>query len=83
MNRRSMRFRLTVWYTVIMAVTLAAVVLGAYVAMRESINDTVDRELRSRLVAMRAFLILVRHQLRRGAPALTVMPRPRISLASR
>ena len=56
MNRRSMRFRLTVWYTVIMALTLAAVVLGAYVAMRESINDTVDHELRSRLVAMRAFL---------------------------
>jgi heavy metal sensor kinase len=42
-----------------MAVTLAAVVLGAYVAMRESINDTVDRELRSRLVAMRAFLAQV------------------------
>jgi heavy metal sensor kinase len=39
-----------------MAVTLAAVGIGVWLAIRDSINDTVDKELRSRLAGMRDFL---------------------------
>ncbi|HKE21590.1 MAG TPA: ATP-binding protein [Bryobacteraceae bacterium] len=56
MNRRSIRFRLTAWYAAIMAATLAAVGIGVWLAIRDSINDTVDKELRSRLAGMREFL---------------------------
>jgi heavy metal sensor kinase len=54
-NRRSIRFRLTAWYAMILAVTFAAVGIGVWLAMRDSIHDTVDKDLRSRLAAMRAF----------------------------
>jgi len=57
MNRHgSIRFRLTAWYAAILAVTFAAVGIGVWVAMRESVYETVDRDLRSRLQAMREFL---------------------------
>ncbi len=56
MNRRSIRFRLTAWYAMILAVTFAAVGIGVWLAMRDSIEDTVDKDLRSRLQAMRSFL---------------------------
>ena len=56
MNWRSIQFRLTAWYAVILAVTFTAVGLGVWLAMRDSINDTVDKDLRSRLQAMQAFL---------------------------
>jgi hypothetical protein len=55
-NRRSIRFRLTAWYAAILGVTFAAVGIGVWLAIRESINDTVDKELRSRVQAMRGFL---------------------------
>jgi heavy metal sensor kinase len=55
-NRRSIQFRLTAWYAVILAVTFTAVGIGVWLAMRDSINDTVDKDLRSRLHAMQDFL---------------------------
>ena len=56
MNRESIRFRLTAWYAAILAATLAVVGAGVWFALRDSINDTADKELRSRLRAMRAYL---------------------------
>ena len=56
MKRRSIRFRLTAWYAGILAVTFAVVGLGVWLAMRSSIYETVDKELRSRLSVMREFL---------------------------
>ena len=56
MNRRSIRFRLTAWYAGILAVTFAAVGVGVWLAMRNSVYETVDKELRSRLGVMREFL---------------------------
>lgn len=55
MNRRSIQFRLTAWYAVILAATFTAVGIGVWLAMQDSINDTVDKDLRSRLRAMQAF----------------------------
>jgi heavy metal sensor kinase len=55
-NRRSIQFRLTAWYAVILAVTFTAVGIGVWLAMRDSINDTVDKDLRSRLQAMQDLL---------------------------
>ncbi len=56
MNRRSIRFRLTAWYAAILAATFAVGAIGVSLAIRNSINDTVDKELRSRLRAMRDFV---------------------------
>src|SRR5207302_7262008 len=56
-NRRSIRFRLTALYSAILAVTLSAVAGGAWFAIRNSINETVDKELRSRLRAMREYIV--------------------------
>ena len=56
MNRQSIQFRLTTWYAVILAVTFTAVGIGVWLAIRDSINDTVDKDLRSRLQAMNDFL---------------------------
>lgn len=55
MNRHTIQFRLTAWYAVILAVTFAAVGIGVWLAMRDSINETVDKDLRSRVQAMRNF----------------------------
>jgi heavy metal sensor kinase len=67
MNRQSIRFRLTAWYAVILAVTFAAVGIGAWIALRSSINDTVDKDLRSRLQAMRDYLQRQATRTREGA----------------
>jgi len=56
MNRRSVRFRLTLWYAAILALTFAAAGLGVWFTIRDSIHDTVDQDLRSRLRAMRDYL---------------------------
>jgi heavy metal sensor kinase len=55
-SRRSIRFRLAAWYAAVLAVTFTAVGIGVWLAIRNSINDTVDKELRSRLQVMRAIL---------------------------
>ena len=56
MKPRSIRFRLTAWYAAILAATLALLGAGVWFALRDSIDDTADKELRSRLQAMRAYL---------------------------
>jgi heavy metal sensor kinase len=56
MNRHSIRFRLTAAYALILAATLALAGVGVWLAIRHSIDETVDIELRSRVQAMRAFL---------------------------
>jgi heavy metal sensor kinase len=56
MKRTSIRFRLTAWYAAILAVTFVFVGVGVWLAIRDSINETVDKELRSRVQAMRDFL---------------------------
>lgn len=56
MSRRSIRFRLAAWYAAVLAVTFTAVGIGVWLAIRNSINDTVDKDLRSRLQVMRAIL---------------------------
>ncbi len=56
MNRRSIRFRLTAWYAVILMVTFAAAGAAVWWAIRDSIHSTVDKDLRSRLHAMRIYL---------------------------
>jgi heavy metal sensor kinase len=56
MRPRSIRFRLTAWYTAALAITFAAAGLGVWWAIRDSIDDTVDRDLRARVRAMRNFL---------------------------
>lgn len=56
MNRRSIRFRLASWYALILAVTFAAAGFGVWWAIRSSIHETVDKDLRSRLQAMRAYV---------------------------
>ena len=57
MNPRSIRFRLASWYALILAVTFAAAGFGVWWAMRRSIHETVDKDLRSRLQAMRTYVV--------------------------
>jgi len=47
MKPLSIRTRLTGWYFVILAVTLSLFGLSAYIAMRSSIHETVDEQLRN------------------------------------
>jgi len=56
MNRRSIRFRLTAWYAFILIVTFAVTGVTVWWAMRNSIHETVDKDLRTRLRAMRNYL---------------------------
>jgi heavy metal sensor kinase len=55
-KRASIRFRLTAWYAGVLAITFALVGIGVWLALRDSINETVDKDLRSRLAAVRALL---------------------------
>ncbi len=56
-SRQSLRFRLTAWYAAVLAAVFLVAGLGAWWTMRESIHRTVDRDLRSRLAAMRTYLV--------------------------
>jgi heavy metal sensor kinase len=56
LSRRSIRFRLTAWYAGILALTFVVVGIGGWLAMRDSVYETVDKELRSRLGVMREYL---------------------------
>ena len=53
MTPGSIRFRLTAWYTAILAATLALVGAGVWLGMRQSIHETVDKDLRARMNAVR------------------------------
>jgi heavy metal sensor kinase len=56
MNRRSIRFRLTAWYAAIVAVVFAVAAIGTWLALRASIHETADKDLRARLKFVRTFL---------------------------
>lgn len=56
MKRRPIGLRLTAWYALILAATFAIGGIGVWVALGDSINDTVDGELHSRMRAMRTYI---------------------------
>jgi heavy metal sensor kinase len=56
MKLRSIRFRLTVWYGLILAVSFAIAGGGVWLGIRKSIHDSVDRDLNVRMARMREFL---------------------------
>ena len=62
-NHRSIGFRLTAWYTAILAGTLGLAGAGVWFGIRYSIDETADRDLRSRIPAVRDY---VDRQFRKG-----------------
>jgi len=55
MRFRSIRFRLAAWYFVSLALMLALFALGAWIAMRTSVREAVDHDLRQRIRDVREF----------------------------
>ena len=55
-NRNSIGFRLTAWYTAILAGTLAVAAVGMALALRRSIQETADKDLRLRLQVARDYV---------------------------
>ncbi len=53
---RSIQFRLTASYTAILAATFALIGVGVWLALNHSIQETADRELRSRLADVRRYV---------------------------
>lgn len=66
MNRRSIRVRLTAGYAVVLMATFAAAGGGAWLAMRDAIDDGVDDDLRMRVAPLQEEL---EQALRAGDPA--------------
>ncbi|MBI3695931.1 MAG: HAMP domain-containing protein [Acidobacteria bacterium] len=56
MNTRSIRFRLTVWYTAVLGFALLAFAAGTWLAMRHSLYAAVDDSLRDRAEGVRRFM---------------------------
>ncbi len=56
MNRRSLRFQMTAWYAAVLAFTFAIVGVGIWIALQQSIRETVDKELRARLGTIRPYI---------------------------
>src|ERR1700680_246447 len=56
MNFLPIGVRLTAWYFVVLGVTLSLFGLIAYFAMRTSIHETVDEELRARTEGVRRLI---------------------------
>ncbi len=56
MNPLPIRLRLTVWYSVVLAVVLSVFGLSAYFEMRNSIHETVDESLRDRVGGVRGLI---------------------------
>ena len=56
MRFSSIRFRLAAWYFVSFAVILSLFGLGAWVAMRASVREAVDHDLRQRILDVRQFI---------------------------
>jgi heavy metal sensor kinase len=52
MNTRSIRVRLTIWNAVILMAVFAATGVATWLAVRDSVHDTVDDELRGRIPAI-------------------------------
>ena len=53
---RSIRFRLAAWYFVSLAIILALFGLGAWIAMRTSLREALDHDLRQRIYDVRGFI---------------------------
>ncbi|MEO8481984.1 MAG: ATP-binding protein [Acidobacteriota bacterium] len=53
---RSIGARLTAWYTGVLATILLLTAIGVWAGLRRSVNATVDRELQSRLTAVRTYI---------------------------
>lgn len=56
MKRQSIRVRLTLWYSLILALSLSLFGGGAYFAMRHSVNVTLDAELHQRVEGVRGII---------------------------
>ena len=56
MSYRSIRFRLTAWYLLILAVGLSVFGVGSWFAMRESVFHTIDEELGDRVRGILKFM---------------------------
>lgn len=61
MNRRSIRVRLTAGYAVVLMATFAAAGGGAWLAMRDAIDDAVDDDLRMRVAPLQEELTQALH----------------------
>ncbi len=55
MKFRSIRFRLATWYFVSFALILTLFALGAWMAMKASVQEAVDHDLRQRILDVRQF----------------------------
>lgn len=55
-NRRSLGFRLAALYAAVLSITFLVIGLGIIAALRQSVNRTVDRELRARLQSVRLYV---------------------------
>lgn len=53
----SIRLRLTAWYALSVTVILGLFAVGAWLAMRESVVETVDHDLRTRIEDVREFVL--------------------------
>ncbi len=56
MKRRSIRFRLTVWYGAVLLAGLVLFGFGSWFAMRRSLYQSVDEELRGRIGGVKGFM---------------------------
>ena len=56
MRFSSIRFRLAAWYFVSFAVILSLFAAGAWMAMRASVREAVDHDLRQRILDVRQFI---------------------------
>ncbi len=56
MNPRSIRFRLTAWFAGVLALIFAVAGVGVLYALRHAIDETIDKDLRSRLLAVQTYL---------------------------
>lgn len=56
MNRRSIRFRLAVWYSAVLALALVAFGGASWLAIRHALFHTVDETLRDRVEGVRHFM---------------------------
>jgi heavy metal sensor kinase len=56
MNLRSIRFRLAVWYSVVLALALIAFGGVSWIAIRHALFHTVDETLRDRVAGVRTFM---------------------------
>ena len=52
LNRRGIRIRLTLWYLMVLAIVLALFGGGVYIALRESLEDSLDASVRGRSDAL-------------------------------